>query len=145
MKPRPVHRWKSFWLGVVVLVFLCWAWARSISRVDLVGHGDRVSKKSWSVSSSGGAIRYLHMDLSKAELYDFSPGPGGWRTGSGQMQSKGPWFPAAIEARRKTKGMPSREVDVAYWLVVLGFAVSWGSMLMWRRWRMRRVAAVVVS
>jgi len=30
MKPRPIYRWKSFWLGVLVLVSLGWAWAGSI-------------------------------------------------------------------------------------------------------------------
>ena len=29
MKPRPFYRWKSFWLGLCVLVFLGWAWERS--------------------------------------------------------------------------------------------------------------------
>jgi len=26
MKPRPFYRWKSFWLGLCVLVFSGWAW-----------------------------------------------------------------------------------------------------------------------
>jgi hypothetical protein len=26
MTPRPFYRWKSFWLGLFVLVFLGWAW-----------------------------------------------------------------------------------------------------------------------
>lgn len=26
MSPRPPYRWKSFWLGLFVLVFLSWAW-----------------------------------------------------------------------------------------------------------------------
>lgn len=29
MTPRPIYRWKSFWLGVCVLGFLGWAWERS--------------------------------------------------------------------------------------------------------------------
>ena len=29
MKPRPFYRWKSFWLGLCVLVFLGWAWRAS--------------------------------------------------------------------------------------------------------------------
>ena len=34
MRRRPFYRWKSFWLGVVVLCFLGWAWARSLSRTE---------------------------------------------------------------------------------------------------------------
>ena len=26
MKPRPFYRWKSFWLGLCVLVFFGWGW-----------------------------------------------------------------------------------------------------------------------
>jgi hypothetical protein len=30
MKPRPFYRWKSFWLGILVLLFLGWAWRDSM-------------------------------------------------------------------------------------------------------------------
>jgi len=30
MTPRPIYRWKSFWLGVLVLVFLTSAWVRAM-------------------------------------------------------------------------------------------------------------------
>ena len=33
MKPRPFYRWKSFWLGLFVLVFFGWAWWDSY-RID---------------------------------------------------------------------------------------------------------------
>src|SRR6218665_3773821 len=36
MSQRPIYRWKSFWLGMVVLCFLGWAWARSMKRMDAV-------------------------------------------------------------------------------------------------------------
>jgi hypothetical protein len=26
MNPRPIHRWKSFWLGLFVVCFLAWGW-----------------------------------------------------------------------------------------------------------------------
>ena len=29
---RPIYRWKSLWLGVFVLGFLCWAWRDSFHR-----------------------------------------------------------------------------------------------------------------
>ena len=29
MTPRPFYRWKSFWFGLLVLVFLGWVWADS--------------------------------------------------------------------------------------------------------------------
>ena len=29
MTPRPIYRWKSFWLGLFVACFLAWAWRDS--------------------------------------------------------------------------------------------------------------------
>lgn len=34
MTPRPLYRWKSFWLGVFVLGFLGWEWAISHDRLS---------------------------------------------------------------------------------------------------------------
>jgi len=31
MTPRPIYRWKSFWLGVILLLFLAWSWERSMA------------------------------------------------------------------------------------------------------------------
>jgi hypothetical protein len=31
MHPRPIYRWTSFWLGVLILLLLGWAWARSMA------------------------------------------------------------------------------------------------------------------
>jgi len=32
LSPRPFYRWKSFWLGLLILCFLGWAWADSFWR-----------------------------------------------------------------------------------------------------------------
>jgi hypothetical protein len=34
MTPRPLHKWKSFWLGILVLGFLGWAWMRGRDHCD---------------------------------------------------------------------------------------------------------------
>lgn len=31
---RPLYRWTSGWLGVLVIVFVGWVWLRSISRME---------------------------------------------------------------------------------------------------------------
>jgi len=42
MKPRPFYKWKSFWLGVVVLVFMGWAaWKSRSEDHVLTAAGDR--------------------------------------------------------------------------------------------------------
>lgn len=37
MRPRPIYRWKSFWLGLLTLVFMGWAWWDSFSNVTIIG------------------------------------------------------------------------------------------------------------
>ena len=37
--PRPFYRWKSFWLGLFVLVFLGWAWSDSFRNESAVWAG----------------------------------------------------------------------------------------------------------
>ena len=34
--PRPIYRWKSFWLGILVLTFLCWTWSNSFQKAQHV-------------------------------------------------------------------------------------------------------------
>lgn len=36
MKPRPLYRWKTFWLGLFIIAFLCWTWAISMKRHTII-------------------------------------------------------------------------------------------------------------
>ena len=36
MTPRPLYRWKSFWLGLIAIAFLCWAWSISMERYTTI-------------------------------------------------------------------------------------------------------------
>ena len=49
MSPRPIHRWKSLWLGILVLLYLGWAWRAStdtftITSVNVPGRWLAVSQ-----------------------------------------------------------------------------------------------------
>jgi hypothetical protein len=50
MKPRPFYRWKSFWLGILVLGFLGWAW------VDSLRYESWITVQHVNVSNGGGAL-----------------------------------------------------------------------------------------
>ena len=51
MRPRPLYKWKSFWLGILVLGFMGWAWARSTARMDGV---------SWGYNDKGDNMELWH-------------------------------------------------------------------------------------
>jgi hypothetical protein len=37
MSPPPVYRWKSFWLGLLILGFVGWAWMQSMDHLQVLG------------------------------------------------------------------------------------------------------------
>lgn len=41
MRPRPIYRWKCFWFGLLVLVFIAWAAGDSFSRQFVVVYSGR--------------------------------------------------------------------------------------------------------
>ncbi|MEK7951734.1 hypothetical protein WKV53_14545 [Luteolibacter sp. Y139] len=48
MKPRAFYRWKSFWLGVMVLGFLTWAWWDSIHWESYFCYGQKYFRQAGS-------------------------------------------------------------------------------------------------
>lgn len=131
MKPGPIHRWKSFWLGVFVLVFLGWSWVRSMDHPDIVAFGSTASKECWQVGSGAAAIHYYYTDLTNSEFYT---GPDGWVFDSTAKRRQFNWYPAAIKARHSTDLLTVTRVEVAHWFLMLLFFVPWASFIGWR-WR----------
>jgi len=56
MTPRPLHRWKSFWLGILVLGFLGWAWVRSIVYDDRIVWMEAGSTDIFAFGSRSGRV-----------------------------------------------------------------------------------------
>ncbi|MCW1926306.1 hypothetical protein OKA05_27375 [Luteolibacter arcticus] len=123
MTPRPIYRWKSFWLGVVVLGFLAWAWGRSMGNTDgfmwwspgvavMGGQSAGQVHLAWDGSRPypAGQMVWIHEPISTVGEPRF---PQGWV-----------WerYPRQIQ------------VAVAHWLVMGVFAVAWAGFLGWR-WR----------
>lgn len=128
MTPRPLYRWKSFWLGVLVIVFLGWAWMRSISRMEggeyftaLTGPG-MIAQRSgtvifaWNDPTAGGdPVRFLSVE---AGTEDES-------------------LPPAFELDRwdMEQGWgESTRCAIAHWFLILLFLAPWSGWLIWR-WR----------
>jgi hypothetical protein len=62
MHPRPLYRWKSFWVGMLFLGFLGWAWASTLTDGFMYVPVKRSSK---AFGSYGGIVR---VDRSKTPL-----------------------------------------------------------------------------
>ncbi|WP_341405153.1 hypothetical protein [Luteolibacter soli] len=166
MSARPIYRWKSFWLVVMVLGFLGWAWVRSMGYFDrtIVGMGG----SGWSIELESGKVTLAGCELESSpdwvhgvshESYDRS-----W--------SDDPWFPPAIERMdRETKLIPAIKEDerlseaqrremiriietrnifgamwsFACWFFMLLVLVPWGLLMAWRWRRIRRLTGRAVG
>ncbi len=129
---RPLYRWKSFWLGLFVLVFLGWAWRESylnfptISR-DRSGNAIEVSRMrgvTYMVTGPSGALRIL---------------AGGWVVGSKKFFQPTDW--EDMWALGHAHGV--RVFRVPDSLVFFSYLGLWGGWLVWRRRRMKRLQTEV--
>ena len=119
MTPRPLYKWKSFWLGILVLVFSGWGWNRSNHHLDQFGF--RAANSAWNVSSRESTVSLSMMH------------PEGWGTSS---KDRRPWWPiefVVIEGR----GFTLRICHLAHWFLMLLFLLPWSVFLAWR-WRRLR-------
>jgi hypothetical protein len=129
MLPRPIYRWKSFWLGVLVLAFLGWAWLRSYHHFD---------EGSLALAPGGPSVMVSH-DRSRIDIE--------WRPtyyGNGTYLSFLPvaagheWFPSFSYFSRNGAGRTW--ISFAYWFLILLFLIPWSAYLAWRWRRMKRPA-----
>jgi hypothetical protein len=56
MTPRPIHHWKTFWLGLIILLCLCAAWRHSIHRMSHTGFNFTKTGPSITIGQGGGKI-----------------------------------------------------------------------------------------
>jgi hypothetical protein len=121
MTPRPIYRWKSFWLGGVVLVFLGWAWVRSMERSEdvTVMKGSRIWIWSSQSASLTCTVTTLPMKFPSKLGFDANV----------IVNDHHDYFPKAFSHR----GEPGMEFyQIAYWFVMVFFLVPWLAFLFWR-------------
>jgi hypothetical protein len=132
MPPRPIHRWKTFWLGLFVLAFLGWAWARSLKHQDglnatILGMESTLWFDQWGGSIS---LSLFHDGLSDTT---------GAHTTHDPLDSP-IVFPAAIEHLELPVDLYRPAVDrysIAHWFLILLFLLPWLAFLAWRWRRMK--------
>lgn len=129
MPPRPLYRWKSFWLGVIVLLFLGWSWRDSRDFGSQAGYGSLTRHLSFSSRASTVSILlrrdglYQGLSIHRFPLRNLRPIP--W------FQSLGSY----------TERQPRNDYTAWYfphWFLILLFLISWSAFLVWRWRRMKR-------
>ncbi|MEK7951674.1 hypothetical protein [Luteolibacter soli] len=138
MTSRPWYRWKSFWLGVVVLGFFGWAWMRSMTRDEgllVRGPGTRrveagvydgcfrVRRWQRDVDTDHQTIRWESRVREKGRL---GPGDGRKWALMGEEVVK-PW-------------VDQWWISFPMWVPFAGWLGVWGAWLGWHGRRMRRGA-----
>lgn len=130
MHPRPLYRWKSFWLGLLVLAFVSWAWVRSMHRIDDITYSAPTSSISWGASTGFGTLLlgWLHDPFA----------PDGLRFSSSRINVErgSTWLPNAIFLEGGA-GEGWQNFSIAHWFFILLFLVPWTGFLLWRVRRMR--------
>jgi len=127
MTPRRLIRWKSFWLGILVLGFLGWAWVRSVNVVDrfswiepFVGIGGELSQAEGWIGFAAGE------NLGPSREYTYSS--------SEFLHEEWP-------VRTFRLLVDEDEVlyaGISHWFLILLFLVPWSAFLAWR-WRRQRI------
>ena len=125
---RPHYRWKSVWLAVLVIVFLGWAWMRSISRMEgweyftaLTGPGMIAQRYgnvifAWNDPTAGeDPVRFFFVEAGTED------------------ESLPPAFELESWEIQQGRGETTRST-IAHWFLILLFLVPWSGWLIWR-WR----------
>jgi hypothetical protein len=134
MNPRPFYRWKSFWLGVLVLMFCIWAWVRSYGFNEAVGHSP-TPYEGRLLGQVAGTV-----------FYYYTKAPWAHSTGFGMtsepaepwLVNDNGWFPAPWVHRWHDGHMESNGFHIAHWLLILLFFIPWMGLLIWRIRKQRK-------
>jgi hypothetical protein len=132
MTRRPFYRWKSFWLGILVLGFLGWAWVRSMRVCDVVTWGNSSGSWGWSLDHGSSQI-WLGIE----RVYQSGPFPAGFDFQSlphNDESLKSVFVPFTLKS-----GSGYTDLGVSHWFLILLFFIPWVSFLAWRVRRQRKL------
>jgi len=131
---RPLYRWKSFWLGLFVLVFFGWAWERSQRLADQASLSFPSTQVAFAVEQCGGIVTFQWLQWN-AYL------PAGLFKVQGTVTMPASWtFPNALDF----PGLYGARFSVmaSHWFLMVLFSLVWGGLLMWRMSGLKKFTAV---
>ena len=117
MIPRPLYRWKSFWLGLFVLGFLAWAWRDSLDRVT--GLGFQTPAGSGGLLQHSGEVCIFRTHVKR-----------GW----GWTIFNVPKVENSPVSRSTWERISALGIVLPHWSLMLAFSGGGGAFLLWR-WR----------
>jgi hypothetical protein len=134
--PRPIHRWKSFWIGILALTFLGWAWVRSMT-VREVARWHGPSQEVAIVHEAG----VVSIDICGSSG---PPGPSSFEWQRSDTLMDGSWVDGEFQPRpgsRFPKPIHPRYFEygsgygfgLAHWLLILLFIAPWLAFLIARK------------
>jgi hypothetical protein len=122
MKPRPFYRWKSFWLGLFVLVFLGWAW----------GHSARFNGELVISAGPGRNALGLVQEEGVLRIWFGRDGAIRFRPFGGYLsprKGEGQWLRSSVEFDEWKPGC--RTLSVSYCILFSGTLLGWMGFLLW--------------
>jgi hypothetical protein len=137
MQPRLFYRWKSFWLGMLVLGFLCFAWIRSMGYRDSIEWGSPSGAWIGFVNVGGRvtAVRIAHVPTGIPLL-------SGTRFETVAVEPSARFFPKAFQF--EPSGAVAR-ISASHWLLILLFGAPFSGFLAWRGRKQKRAQAVTLQ
>ena len=136
MTPRPIYRWRSFWLGILVLGFLGWAWIGSMTIPRgyywYTGRGN-----FFVVGQSEGSFLFR-----KGENVGRATGIGAWHDPHATPSS---WFPPAVVWKKDHEGSGTWLLSLSCLAVILLFSVPWSAFLVARFQKQRLLTEMAIG
>lgn len=148
MKPKPLHRSITFGSGIILMLFIAWAWWDSMVAVS------HLQYLPYRGRSGAGAVLILNFaygdHVAGREPTTRNPHwgpfpPAFFRRGGGDRRFvRSPadaGFRQSIEQAMTTKSSDEWVMIIPYWLLLLAVILPWSGMLIWRARRIRRAKA----
>ena len=127
MTPRPLYKWKTFWLGLLALIFLGWAW--------------RMSKDRFTVYRGDTPIVWLAIGQYQGEAGLFS-GHGASAVGKWKYIVSDVHSTSDIFRNEWTNGSSDFGLIVApHSRIMLTLLIAWAALLIWRGRKAKRLTA----
>jgi hypothetical protein len=136
MFARRLIRWKSFWLGILVLGVLGWAWIDGVKTTRACG-----------LNVPWGSIGVAQVQGRLGAQVQQRPSKWSFVVRAYPRRPAGRWLPtstydATWSGKRGSMGSmdmaPYGHLYVAHWLLILLFLVPWLAFLFWRIRRQRK-------
>ena len=137
MTPRPLYKWKSFWLGILVLGFLGWAWLANVRTEYNVGYREYLGTgglSGWVAGSCLGSV-YVSSYSSPPRGFSSRAPASGFHWLHEALDPDEPTIYFARSPFGNVHERNYREWTVAWWMVVLGYTSVWSAWLFfhWKR------------